>query len=223
MNEYPDSALTVLKSIGQADLQTEEHHARYALLYSQDCYIPRWEIFIGIIMLCLNMNKQEEAVSFYNELIDHYSIERMTPSFYASLSLLMAREKNMEELRQEALTREQSLRSYTAELETKSSLSKQDIERLNQELEESKKHIEEARIFRDQINLEMESMRADTHDALMRINKMLKNHFKQIENTYQMLQLNYKTAENIFVGKGRNTTNVGIPLQEEDTSSIVLI
>ena len=35
MNEYPDSALTVLKSIGQADLQSEEHHARYALLYSQ--------------------------------------------------------------------------------------------------------------------------------------------------------------------------------------------
>ena len=28
---------------------------------------------------------------------------------------------------------------------------------------------------------------------------------------------------NIFVEKGRNTTNVGIPLQEEDTSPIVWI
>ena len=35
MNEYPDSALSLLKSIGQADLQSEEHRARYALLYSQ--------------------------------------------------------------------------------------------------------------------------------------------------------------------------------------------
>ena len=35
MYESPDSALTILKSIGQADLQTEEHLAHYALLYSQ--------------------------------------------------------------------------------------------------------------------------------------------------------------------------------------------
>ena len=35
MNEYPDSALTILKSIVQTDLQSEEHRARYALLYSQ--------------------------------------------------------------------------------------------------------------------------------------------------------------------------------------------
>lgn len=275
-----------------------------------------------LIMLCLNMDKQEEAVSFYNELINHYSIERMTSSFYASLGLLMAKEKNVEksqlyinkawerartqsdsvhlyyissqveqlsssyqqafsdleqsitlqnrsvrealqqpiltaqknflhqelqykeyklktesyirllgftilllvsiiviaflrkkfrkklkeqhflhekkmkELQLEALKREQSLRSYTTELETKSSLSKQDIEQLNQELEESKKHIEEARIFRDQINQEMEALKTDNHDALLRINKTLKNHFKQIENTYQVLQVKYKTADN---------------------------
>ena len=105
-------------------------------------------------------------------------------------------EKKTEELQLEALKREQSLRSYTVELETKSSLSKQDIERLNQELEESKKHIEEARIFRDQISQEMESLKIDNRDALLRINKTLKNHFKQIENTYQVLQTNYKHAEN---------------------------
>ena len=275
-----------------------------------------------LIMLCLDMDKQEEAVTFYKELIQNHSIERMTSSFYASLSLLMAKEKNveksqlymnkawerariskdsinlyyisaqigdlsatyqkayldlkqsttlqnsrirevlqqpvltaqknflhqelehqeyklrmekyvrllgftilllvsiiiiaffrkkfqkklkeqhflhekkMEELQLEALKREQSLRSYTVELETKSSLSKQDIERLNQELEESKKHIEEARIFRDQISQEMESLKIDNRDALLRINKTLKNHFKQIENTYQVLQTKYKHAEN---------------------------
>ena len=272
-----------------------------------------------LIMLCLNMDKQEEALSFYQDLINNHSIERMTSSFYASLSLLMAREKEieksqlylneawartktqgdsihlynisaqigdltgnsqkaysdlkqsvtlqnsrirealqqpvlttqknflhqeleyqeyklrmekyirllgfiilslvsaiiilflrkrfqkslkeqdslheekMEELRQEALKREESLRSYTHELETKSYLSKQDIERLNKELEESKKHIEEARIFRDQTQKEMELL---SNDTLLRINKTLKNHFKQIENTYQVLQAKYKNAEN---------------------------
>lgn len=467
MNEYPDSALTILKSIGQVDLQTKEHRARYALLYSQaldknyidvtndsliniavDYYKNRNDVrakffsyyYLGriytnakelpqailayteaerlvdelgddyaagllytqmgdiyrnyydfpkalesyrlsteyyqkagkplhklygmlsqstiyksmdrntdsyhilyntlveaketnqtsvvrsclgdLIMLCLDMDKQEEAVTFYKEMAQNYSIERMTSSFYASLSLLMAREKNveksqqymdkawerartssdsihlyyissqveqlsssyqkaysdlkqsitlqnsrvraalqqpvltaqknflhqelehqeyklrmekyvrllgftilllvsiiiiaflrkkfqkklkeqhflhekkMEELQLEALKREQSLRSYTVELETKSSLSKQDIERLNQELEESKKHIEEARIFRDQISQEMESLKTDNRDALLRINKTLKNHFKQIENTYQVLQVKYKHAEN---------------------------
>ena len=275
-----------------------------------------------LIILCLNMNKQEEALSFYHELIENYSINRMSSTFFAKLGLLMAREKNveksqfymneawkraknlgdsinlyyissqaklqcssyqqaysdlvqsstlqnsrirealqqpiltvqknflkqelkyneyklrmekyirllgfiilllvsiiiiaflrkkfqkrlkeqhflhekkMEELQQEALKREESLRLYTNELETKSWLSKQDIDRLNQELEESKKHIEEARIFRDQISQEMESLKNDNHDASLRINKTLKNHFKQIENTYQVLQVKYKNAEN---------------------------
>ena len=35
MNEEPEAALRVLESIGQPDLQTQEHRARYALLYSQ--------------------------------------------------------------------------------------------------------------------------------------------------------------------------------------------
>ncbi|MBQ4588731.1 MAG: hypothetical protein IJA95_05555 [Bacteroidaceae bacterium] len=35
MNEYPDSALNLLKGIEQTELQTQAHHARYALLYSQ--------------------------------------------------------------------------------------------------------------------------------------------------------------------------------------------
>ena len=52
-----------------------------------------------LITLCLKMNKQEEAVSFYNDLINHYSIVQMNSSLYASLSLLMAREKNFEKTR----------------------------------------------------------------------------------------------------------------------------
>ena len=35
MNEYPDSALNLLKGIAQPELHTQAHHARYALLYSQ--------------------------------------------------------------------------------------------------------------------------------------------------------------------------------------------
>ena len=35
MNEHPDSALNLLKGIAQTELQTQEHRARYALLYSQ--------------------------------------------------------------------------------------------------------------------------------------------------------------------------------------------
>ena len=35
MNEHPDSALNLLKGIAQSELQTQAHHARYALLYSQ--------------------------------------------------------------------------------------------------------------------------------------------------------------------------------------------
>ena len=35
MNEEPEAALRVLESIGQPDLHTKEHRARYALLYSQ--------------------------------------------------------------------------------------------------------------------------------------------------------------------------------------------
>ena len=283
-----------------------------------------------LITLCLKMNKQEEAVSFYNDLINHYSIAQMNSSLYASLSLLMAREKNFEKtrlymneawkrtrtqsdsinlyyikaqveqlsssyqeaysdlkqsitlqnrsvrealqqpvltaqknflnqelqykeyklkteryirllgftilllvsilailllrkkllrnyqkslkekleerdcahekkiktLQQEALKREDSLRSHAAKLEARATLSKEDIERLKKELEESKMHIEEARKFREQHQQETDLLKSDNHDALLRINKMLKNHFKQIENTYQMLQVKYKTADN---------------------------
>ena len=35
LNEYPDSALNLLKDIAQPELKTPAHHARYALLYSQ--------------------------------------------------------------------------------------------------------------------------------------------------------------------------------------------
>ena len=283
-----------------------------------------------LIILCLKMNKHQEAISFYNNLINNYSIEQMTSSLYANLSLLMAREKNMEKsqfymneawkraknqsdsihlyyisaqveqlsssyqkafsdleqsitlqnrsvrealqqpvltaqknflnqelqykeyklkteryirllgftilllvsilailllrkkllrnyqkslkekleerdcahekkiktLQQEALKREDSLRSHAAKLEARATLSKEDIERLKKELEESKMHIEEARKFREQHQQETDLLKSDNYDALLRINKMLKNHFKQIENTYQVLQVKYKTADN---------------------------
>ena len=52
-----------------------------------------------LIMLCLKMNKQEEAISFYNDLTNNYSIDQMSSPFYANLSLLMAKEKNWEKSR----------------------------------------------------------------------------------------------------------------------------
>lgn len=283
-----------------------------------------------LIMLCLNMDKQEEAISFYHDLINNYSIDRMNSTLYANLSLLMAREKNVEKsqlymdeawlrattlndsinlyyisaqnnilfssyqkayydlvqsttlqnnrvrkvlhqplltvqnsflqhelkyqeykfkiekyirllgftilllvsilaiillrkkllrnyqkslkesleerdsahekkiktLQQEALNREDSLRTHAAKLEARVTFSKEDVERLKKELEESKMHIEKARIFREQHQQEMDLLKSDKYDALLHINKILKNHFKQIENTYQVLQVKYKTAEN---------------------------
>ena len=107
-----------------------------------------------------------------------------------------AHEKKIKTLQQEALKREDSLRSHAAKLEARATLSKEDIERLKKELEESKMHIEEARKFREQHQQETDLLKSDNHDALLRINKMLKNHFKQIENTYQVLLVKYKTAAN---------------------------
>lgn len=52
-----------------------------------------------LIMLCLNMDEQEEAIAFYNDLTNNYSIAQLSPPFYASLSLLMAKEKNWEKSR----------------------------------------------------------------------------------------------------------------------------
>ena len=312
----------ILKSMKK---ETDSFHILYnTLIEGKEANYPSVVRYClgDLIMLCIKMDKQEEALSFYNDLINNYSLDQMTSSFYANLSLLMAKEKNveksqfymneawkraknqgdsinlyyissqveqqsslyqqaysdleqsttlqnsrirevlqqpiltaqknfldqelqhkeyklkmvkyirllsftilllvsiiiiiflrkrfqkrlqeqdlahqknMEEIRQEALKREQSLRSYTLELETKSSLSKQDIQRLTQELENSKKYIEETGIFIDRTNQEVESLKADKHDVLIRINKTLKNHFKQIENTYQVLQVKYKNAEN---------------------------
>ena len=316
----------IYKTIGK---ETDSYHILYNTLIeakeTKQTSVIR-SCLGDIIMLCLNMDKQEEAISFYHELINHYSIERMTPSFYASLGLLMAKEKNVEksqlyinkawerartqsdsihlyyissqveqlsssyqkafsdleqsitlqnrsvrealqqpvltaqknflnqelqykeykllmekyirmlgftilllvtiiiiaffrkrfqkslkeklkeqdfthqeemkELQQEALKREESLRSHAAQLEARATLSKEDIERLKKELEESKMHIEEARKFRELHQQETDLLKSDKHDALLRINKTLKNHFKQIENTYQVLQFKYRNAEN---------------------------
>ena len=283
-----------------------------------------------LFLLYVNMDKQEEALSVYNDLISHYSIKRMTCTFYAYVSLLMAKEKNekqsqiymneawrraktlndsinlyyisaqnnclfssyqqaysdleqsvslqnsriihalqqpvlsaqkqilnqevqhreyklkkekyirllgfiillfisilvimqlkkrlqrryqhwlkekLEErdmtheekikvLRQEALEREDNLRLQAIRLEANVALSAQDIERLTQELDHSKKYIAETRMFIDQTNQEMESLKDDKRNALIRVNKMLKNHFKHIENTIRLLHVNYKNAEN---------------------------
>lgn len=49
-----------------------------------------------LIMLCTEMNRYTDAVRFYNEFIDRYDSKEkgMTPSYYASLGVLQAHERN---------------------------------------------------------------------------------------------------------------------------------
>ena len=52
-----------------------------------------------LILLCLNMDKQEEALSYYNELEANHSMTRMTSVLYGGLALMMAKEKDAEKAR----------------------------------------------------------------------------------------------------------------------------
>ena len=49
-----------------------------------------------LIMLCIRMEKSAEALNFYKEFVNNYSIDGLNPVFYANLALLQAREKNNE-------------------------------------------------------------------------------------------------------------------------------
>lgn len=274
-----------------------------------------------LIMLCLKMEKQADALSFYRELVDNYSIEGFTPSFYASLGVLQAREKDdalalsylqkawdladsvndsiylhqkssqiyrlqqlpdrayqeleqcvilqnqeveealqqpvltlqkdflevelahkqyrmkmerllavlvgiililvgtiavsflrkklkkqkrvyeqkMADLQAEALEREQKLRTYTQELETKSAFSRHDIERLTLELKISQEHIEKSRSFREEALLREEDLRSDLREQDNRsralLNKLFKRNSKQLEETLYVLQKKYKNND----------------------------
>lgn len=97
-----------------------------------------------------------------------------------------AHEQEMDKIQNEALEREQSLRSYMAELKTKSELSQQDIKRLTQELEDSREYIEHARVLLEQseerIRQNIESQKADYAKYIICISTVLKRNFKQIED-----------------------------------------
>lgn len=49
-----------------------------------------------LIMLCIRMGESVEALNFYKEFVNNYSIDGLNPVFYANLALLQAREKNNE-------------------------------------------------------------------------------------------------------------------------------
>lgn len=52
-----------------------------------------------LILLCLDMDKQDEALSYYNELEANHSMTRMTSALYGGLALMMAKEKDAEKSR----------------------------------------------------------------------------------------------------------------------------
>lgn len=269
-----------------------------------------------LIMLCIRMEKTAEALNFYKEFVNNYSIDGLNPVFYANLALLQAGEKNNElalsylkkawnlsetvndsihlhhlssqiyllqnkdahayrelencvvlqnkemlkalrqpvltvqkefletelayrqyrmkmerlvytlvgiivvfvavfvvsvlrkklkkqektyqlklaDLQTEALEREQQLRAYTQELETKSVFSRKDIERLTLELRISKDHIEKSRSFHEEARLHEEELRTG---FLALLNKLFKRNGKQLEDTfYELRQIKVKKEKN---------------------------
>ena len=174
----------VRNSLQQPVLTTQNNFLNQELEYKE--YKLRMEKYVRLLGFTILLLVSVIVITFLRKRFQKRLKEQHT-----------LHEKKMEALQQEALKREQSLRAYTAQLESKSSLSEQDILRLTQELENSQKHIEEARNFIEQTNQEMELLKADKHEALIRTNKILKNHFKQIENTCQVLeQAKCKKEEN---------------------------
>lgn len=92
-----------------------------------------------------------------------------------------AYQQKLVDLQTEALEREQQLRAYTQELETKSVLDEKDIERLKLELKISQEHIEKSRSFREEARLHEEELRAG---FLALLNKLFKRNGKQIEEAF---------------------------------------
>ena len=103
-----------------------------------------------------------------------------------------AYQQKLADLQAEALEREQQLRTYTQELESKSDFSRQDIERLTQELAISKEHIEKSRLFREEARLHEQELRTGFQTLL---NKLLKRSSKQLEETLYVLQKQYRNDE----------------------------
>ena len=108
-------------------------------------------------------------------------------------------QQKLADLQMEALEREQQLRAYTQELETKSAFSRHDIERLTLELKISQEHIEKSRSFREEALLREEDLRSDLREQNKRsralLNKLFKRNSKQLEETLYVLQKKYKNND----------------------------
>ena len=102
-------------------------------------------------------------------------------------------EQKLADLQTEALEREQQLRAYTQELETKSAFSRHDIERLTLELAISKEHIEKSRLFREEARLHEQELRTGFWVLL---HKLFKRNAKQLEETLHIFDKQpYKNNE----------------------------
>lgn len=103
-------------------------------------------------------------------------------------------QQKLADLQMEALEREQQLRAYTQELETKSAFSRHDIERLTLELKISQEHIEKSRSFREEARLHEQELRTY---FLALLNKLFKRNGKQLEDTfYELRQIKVKKEKN---------------------------
>lgn len=178
---------SVREALQQPVLTAQKNFLNQELQYKE--YRLRMEKYIRLLGFTILLLVTIIIIAFFRKRFQKSLKEKLKEQDFTH-------QEEMKELQQEALKREESLRSHAAQLEARATLSKEDIERLKKELEESKMHIEEARKFREQHQQETDLLKSDNHDALLRINKMLKHHFKQIENTYQVLQVKYKTADN---------------------------
>ena len=102
-------------------------------------------------------------------------------------------QQKLANLQTEALERERKLRTYTQELETKSALSRKDIERLSLELAISKEHIEKSRLFREEARLHEQELRTGFWVLL---HKLFKRNAKQLEETLHIFDKQpYKNNE----------------------------
>ena len=91
MNEYPDSALTILKSIVQTDLQSEEHRARYALLYSQALdknYIDLTSDSLINIAVDYYKNRDDVKAKFLSYYYNVYNLTQATLAYMEAEQLV---------------------------------------------------------------------------------------------------------------------------------------
>lgn len=141
-----------------------------------------------LIMLCTEMGRHADALSFYRELVDNYSIEGFTPSFYASLGVLQAREKD-DALAQSCLQKAWDLADSVNDsiyLHQKSS----QIYRLQQSPERAYQELEQCVILQNQ----------EVEEALQQPVLTLQKDFLEVELAHKQYRMKMERLLAVLVG-----------------------